>query len=218
MSIAQKAARGVAWNMLFGVSSRALQLIGQLFLARFILPHDYGATMGAWIAVLTAGSVTSFAFGQQLIAKRAPPEVAMQAAIVHVSIGAVAMTAIYLFREPVGRAFDTPELDQYVAGYAIAHMFERLRYVPERLIVRALRFRAQATINAIGAISYTGSALIAAGVWDWKGHAMVFAALVRAVLMFVLCIRTAPRDEWLVRARLRAADVRDLFAYGLPIM
>jgi PST family polysaccharide transporter len=28
----------------------------------------------------------------------------------------------------------------------------------------------------------------------------------------------APRAEWLVRARLRAADVLDLFAYGLPIL
>src|SRR5262245_14056237 len=149
MSVARQAAHGVAWNMLFGVSSRALQLIGQLFLARFIAPDDYGAAISALIAVLTAGSLTSFAFGQQLIAKKARPEIASQAAIMHISIGAVAMTVVYLIRDPLGEALDTPEMSQYVLGYAIAHMVERVRYVPERLLVRALRFRTVATINGL---------------------------------------------------------------------
>jgi len=218
MSVARQAAHGVAWNMLFGVGSRAVQLVGQLFLTRWILPHDYGATMAAWVAVLTAGCLTSFAFGQQLIAKKAPPEIAFQAAVVHIAIGAVAMITVCLIRDPLSDAFDEPEMGQYVLGYAVAHMFERLRYVPERLLVRALRFRTVATINGLGAIAYTGSALLTAKVWSWGGYAMVFAALVRGALTFVLCIRAAPRQEWLVRARVRAADVRDLFAYGLPIM
>jgi len=45
--------------MLFGVGSRAVQLVGQLFLTRWILPHDYGATMAALYVAFTAGVIAA---------------------------------------------------------------------------------------------------------------------------------------------------------------
>src|SRR5829696_4442764 len=132
MSVAQPAARGVAWNMLLGVGSRVVQLAG----TRILTPEAYGPVIAASILVVTAGTFTSFAFGQYLIAKRAPPEVAAQAMIVHVGIGLVAMTAIYALRNPLGEFFGTPDTGQYVLGFAIAHLLERSRYVPERLLLR----------------------------------------------------------------------------------
>ena len=51
-----------------------LQLVGTLILTRFIAPDDYGAVITASIAVMTAGVLTSFAFGQYLIAKQASPD------------------------------------------------------------------------------------------------------------------------------------------------
>src|SRR5215208_6268455 len=127
MSVARQAAQGVAWNMLFGVSSQVLGLVGTLILARIIAPDDYGAVIAASIMVVTAGFFTSFMFGQYLIARRAPPEIAIQAMIVHVAIGLVAMTAVYTLRHPLGEFFGTPATSQYVLGYAVAHMLDRAR-------------------------------------------------------------------------------------------
>ena len=98
MSVAKQAARGVAWNMLLGVSSRMLQLVGTLILTRFIAPDEYGAVLTASIAVMTAGVLTSFAFGQHLIAKKASPEIAFQAMVVHVALGVVAMAVVFAVR------------------------------------------------------------------------------------------------------------------------
>ena len=64
MSIAKKAARGVAWNMAVGISARVLQLVGTVLITRFIAPDAYGAVLAASIAVGSFGVVTSFAFGQ----------------------------------------------------------------------------------------------------------------------------------------------------------
>ena len=217
MSVASQAARGVAWNMLFGVGSRMHPGRGHAG------PHAVHrcrtrtvAVLAASILVVTAGMCTSFAFGQYLIAKRASPEVASQAMVVHVGIGVVSMAAIYALRDPLGAYFDTPETGQYVLGFAIAHMLDRSRYVPERLLLRALRFRTVAAINATGELAYTVGTLATARMWG--PDAVVFGWLVRSSLTCVLFLRAAPREEWMVRARLRAAEVRDLFAYGLPIM
>ena len=48
--------------------------------------------------------------------------------------------------------------------------------------------------------------------------AFVFAAIARSLVTSTLFLSVAPRAEWLVKTRLRVADVLDLFKYGLPIM
>jgi PST family polysaccharide transporter len=216
MSIARQAAHGVAWNMGLGVSTRVLQLVGTLVLTRFIAPDDYGPVIAASIVVATAGAVSSFAFGQYLIARRAPAAVAVQAMVIHLGLGAVALTLVYTLRGPIGDLLDTPAMGRYVLGFAIAQLFDRVRYVPERLIMRALRFRALATINGLGEIAFTAAALATAPLWG--AYAIMVGTLARAVVTSALFLQAAPRAEWLVRLRLRAADARDLLTYGLPIM
>lgn len=216
MSVAAQAARGVAWNMLFGVGARMIQLAGTLILARIIDPEIYGPVLAASILVMTAGMLTSFAFGQYLIAKKAPAEVAAQAMVVHIGIGVVAMAVIYVLRDPLGEYFGTPETGQYVLGLAGAHLLDRTRYVPERLLLRALRFRTVAAINASGELAYTVATLATAQLWG--PNAVVFGWLIRSSLTCALFFRASPREEWMVRVRLRAEAIRDLFRYGLPIM
>ena len=216
MSVARQAAHGVAWNMLFGVSTRMLQLVGTLVLTHLLPPEEYGPVIAASILVTTASIFTSFTFGQYLIAKRAPPEVAIQAMALHIGLGVVAMGAIYAFRQPLGTFFGTPDTGQYVIGYVVAYLLDRSRYVPERLILRALRFRTVASINASGELAYMACALATASMWGpWS---IVFGVLVRSALTCVLYFRAAPRAEWLAPLRFRADQVRDLFGYGLPLM
>jgi lipopolysaccharide exporter len=216
MSVAKQAARGVAWNMLLGVSSRMLQLVGTLILTRFIAPDEYGAVLTASIAVTTAAVLTTFAFGQHLIAKQATPDIAWQALVVHLGLGVIAMSVVYILRYPIGEALDVPDMGDYLWAYAIAHLLDRARYVPERLIMRALRFRTIAAVNASGEVAFTAVSLLMAS--RWGANAIIFGVLVRAVVTCVLFFRLAPREEWLVPTKLRLADIRDLFTYGLPIM
>lgn len=217
MSIARQAAHGVAWNMALGVTTRVLTLVGQLVLAKFMAPDDYGAATTASIVVLTANAFTAFSFGQYLIAKRASPDIAIQAWVVHVGLGVVALAVVYPLRGPLGDWLDTPAMGQYLLGFGVAFLvLDRVRYVPERLIMRALRFRALATINGIGEIAFIAAAL--AVVRPWGAYAVMFGALVKSLVTSILFLYAAPRAEWLVRMRLRASDLRDLMTYGLPIM
>jgi PST family polysaccharide transporter len=217
MSIGRQAARGVAWYMLLGVSTRVLGLIGTLVLQRFISPGEFGAVNAASIAVTTASAFTSFSFGQYLIAKRAPPEIAVQAAVIHIALGVAATAAVYTLRGAIGDLLHAPALGQYVLGYAIANLLlDRIRYVPERLIMRSLRFRTLAIINGMGELALTATAL---ATFHWLGaYAVMLGAIARSIVTSTLFLTTAPRAEWLVRLRLRAADVRDLLGYGVPIM
>lgn len=215
MSIAKKAARGVAWNMAVGVSARLLQLVGTVLLTRLLAPDAYGDVIAASITVSLLGVVTSFAFGQYLMAKKAPPEMAFQAAVLHFGMGVVAMLVGYVAADPIGKWFGTPALKQYIIGFAIAHLIDRARYVPERLLMRALRFRAIALTNGFGEIVYVATALALAP--HLGAEAVVIGFIVRSVVTAVPYFAVAPRAEWLVWARLRKEDLKSLFTYGWPI-
>lgn len=216
MSIAQKAAQGVAWNIFFGVGSRLLQLLGTLVLTRFIAPDAYGAVLSASIAVLTAGLATSFAFGQYLIAHRADAKVAFQAAVVHILLGIATMSVVVAFRSPLAAWLNIPDMAVFIPGFAAAHMLDRLRYVPERLLIRDLRFRTAAAINGASELLFTGVALSL--VTRFGAMAIMIAAIGRAGFSTCLAIWKAPREQWLVPSRLTRPAVQSLLGYGTPIM
>jgi lipopolysaccharide exporter len=216
MSIAQKAARGVAWNMVLGIGSRILQLVGTLVLTRFIAPEAYGAVLAASIAVVTAGSFSSFAFGQYLIARRSGPEVCFQAAVVHVALGIVTVALLLVFSAPLGDWLDTPGLVAFVPAFALAHLLERVRYIPERILIRDLRFRTLATVNASAEVLFTVVALALAP--RYGAAAIAIATIVRAAFSMVTFLAVAPREQWLRPAALQPAVVREMFAYGFPVL
>lgn len=216
MSIAQKAARGVAWNMVLGIGSRILQLVGTLILTRFIAPEAYGAVLAASIAVVTAGAFTSFAFGQFLIARRSGPEVCFQAAVVHVALGVATMVAVVACADPLGDWLETPQLASFIPAFALAHLLERIRYVPERILIRALRFRTLATVNASAEVLFTVVALALAA--RHGAQAIAIATIVRAAFSMAAFLAISPRAEWLRPSRLEPAVVREMFAYGLPVL
>jgi PST family polysaccharide transporter len=195
---------------------RAASLVGTLVLTRFIAPRDYGEVSAAVICVQTAHALTFFSFGQYAIAHKSPPKVCFQAAQVHVALGLLAMIVLYTFRGPIGQLVDAPNMGHLLPGLMAALMLERMRHIPERLLARALQFRAIALITGVGEFAFTGTALLCAP--KYGGMAIVIGGLARGVLTSTLFFKTAPRSEWLAPAKLDVKIVGELFAYGAPLM
>jgi lipopolysaccharide exporter len=216
MSIEKTAARGVVWNIATGVGARIVGLVGTLVLTRFIAPAEYGEVSAALICIQTASVLSFFAFGQYIIAYKAKPDVVFQGAVLHFLLGAVAMAVVYVLRGPLGVMVEAPEMGRFIGGFAIAHMIDRARGMPERILVRDLRFRDVAIINSIGEVTFTAVALATAP--RWGGYAIVIGGLVRSTLTCTLFMRKVPRHEWLVPARFGWKDVRGMFAYGAPLL
>jgi lipopolysaccharide exporter len=216
VSIEKKAARGVAWNMATSMGTRVLSLTGTLILTRFIAPADYGEVSAASVCVMSANVFVYFAFGQYVIANKAPADVAFQAAEVHFGLGIVAMAVVLGFQHSLGIMLGAPGMSRFILGYAIAGLIERARAVPQAILVRDLRFRSVALINSVGELSFTGTAVALAS--RMGAYAIMTAAIVRSVVTGVLFVAMAPRAEWLKPSRLQKDVVKRLFGYGTPLM
>jgi PST family polysaccharide transporter len=214
VSVASKAVRGVAWNMVTGVGVRVIGLVSTLVLTRFIEPYEYGEVSAAVICVLTANQFSTFSFGQYLIAKNGSPEEAWHAHVIHIGLGAFAQLLVLALGHPLGAWLDAPHMARFLPGFAIANVIERMQYVPERLLQRQLRFRTTALVRAAGELTFIGVSLATAP--RWHGYAIVIGGLARAVLVTATYLVVSDKREWLAPTRLHGATTRALFTFGLP--
>lgn len=216
MSIEKAAARGVVWNIATGLGARVVSIVGTLVLTRFIAPAEYGEVSAALICIQTATVLTFFGFGQYIIAFRSKPSAVSQAAVLHFALGVVAMAVVYTFRDQLGVLVEAPEMGRFIGGFAIAHLLDRARSMPERLLVRDLRFRDVAIINGIGELTFTTVALSTAS--QYGGYAIVIGGMVRSTMTFLLFVRRVPRREWLSLSGMDWRQARAMLVYGTPIL
>ncbi len=217
MSLAKKAVRGAAWTIGSSIGARLIGVIGTLLLTRFLAPDIMGEVSIASVLVLTSNQLSIFGFGQYVIAKpKAGRRAAFHASFYHLTFGVVAFAAVLLFRKPLTPLFGSPGAVVYVPGLMLAVCFDRLAYMPERILVRDMRFRVVSLSRTAGEIIYTGTSigLAAAG---WGGEAIVLANVARSVLRLLIFGRAAPWREWIEPHRLHLGETRDLFRFGLPL-
>jgi len=213
-SVAEGAVRGAAWNVATTVVTRLAGLVGTLVITRFIAPSDLGDVAAASVCVLTAMMFTQIRYGNYLIAKKATPAEAFNANVVHVALGVVAAIAVVLLRERLATTFDSPNMGKYVPGFALSALVERFGYIPERTLIRDLKFRPLAVARSGGELTYTVVSLAAAPFLG--GMAIVVGNLARALVLTAMTIRAAPFKEYGPRAPLRWSTIREMTVYSAP--
>jgi PST family polysaccharide transporter len=217
VSLAQKTISGAAWSIATSLGSRALGLVGTLLLVRFLLPDEYGEVSAAAIVVATANQISTLGVGMYVIANpKAPREVVWHATAIHIMLGLLAVGAVIALRGPLGPVFDAPAMGRFVPGLALAMLMDRIYFIPERVLLRELRFPLVGVSRSLGEIAYT----VVSVVFAWRGlgaTAVVLGNLARSAIRLLIVVAAAPRREWLEPAPLRKKVVRELSGYGVTV-
>jgi PST family polysaccharide transporter len=219
-SVQVRALGGATWTIAAGILSRAVGLIGSLLITYLLDPEAVGEVGAAAILVLTANQLTTVGVGNYLVVKRGEAEegrrTTWHVTVLHLALGVLALAATIALARPLARMVHAPHAARYVAWLAIAVALERLGYVPERLLIRGLRFRRLAGIRAVAEITYTIASLALA----WMGlgaMAIVFANLARSVVRAAGFIASVELSEWLERHPLERAIYRRVLRFGVRI-
>jgi lipopolysaccharide exporter len=217
LSLGRKTVRGALWTISTGMGSRALGLIGTLIVARFLSPTEYGEVTVAAVLVLTANQFSTVGLGQFIVARPdASREVAFHATVFHVLLGVAALVLLFAFGDRLGAAVDAPHMGRFLPGLALAMLFDRVAFVPERVLARDLRFGPLSLGRAAGDVAHT-VASVSLAVFGFGGAALVWGNLVRSVLRVVAFGVSVPRREWLEPCRLTLRQTRELLAFGMPV-
>jgi len=216
-ALGRQAVRGALWTIAAGVATRAIGLVGTVLVTRFVAPDDYGEVTVAAVVVMTANQCSTIGFGQYLVARPdAPRSVAFHATLFHLTIGVLAVVAVLAFGGRLGALLDAPHLARFLPGLLASGFVDRVAYVPERVLVRDLRFRAVSGGRALGDLAYcVGSVSLAA--LGWGGMAIVAGNVARSVARTATFVLAVKVRDWLEVSRPSADVTRRLFAFGVPM-
>jgi PST family polysaccharide transporter len=216
-TLRQRAVRGAIWTLPTSVGSRAVGLIGTLLLARYLTPNEYGLVMAASIVATTASSVTTFGVGIYLVAHAGISRVeTFHASCWFLLTGVVALTVTLMLGGLLGRWSGAPGLEQFLPFLLLAMLFERIVYLPERILVRNLRFGWLAVVRAGGELTFTTVSVTLAAHGS-GAMAIAWGSLARSALRLAALVPAVDIREWLEPHRLRFATLFRIVAYGMNV-
>src|SRR5690606_2026612 len=106
-------------------------------------------------------------------------------------------------------------LVQYVPGLIVAWGLRRVAILPQKVLVRELRFRRVGMARAAGEISYVAAAVGLAS--EFGGQAIVIGNIVQSAVEGLLVITGVSWRTWLAPHPLRWERTRDMFRFGRPL-
>jgi lipopolysaccharide exporter len=217
LTLRQRAVRSAAWTVPTSVGSRAVGLLGTLLLARYLAPDEYGVVMAAAIAAATASSITTFGVGIYLVSNATLSRAeTFHASCWFLATGVAALIVTMMLGGPVGRWSGAPGLAAFLPVLLVATLLERIFYVPERILVRQLRFGALSVGRAAGELTFTFVAVILAA-HGTGGMAIAWGSLARSAVRFITVVPAVDVRDWLEPHRLHLATFLRIVGYGLNV-
>ena len=217
MSLARDTVRGAFWTVSAGVGARLVGLVGTLIVTRFVGPDDYGEVTVAAVLAMTANQVSTIGLGQYLVSRPdAGRAAAFHATTYHVLLGVLAVTVLLVAGPRLGVALDVPGMTRFLPGLALSAVLDRVAFVPERILVRDLRFGTAGAGRTAGEVAYAAVSVgLAAG--GWGAFAIVIGNVARSSLRAVAFLAAVDRRDWLQPCRLSVQKTREMLAFGVPI-
>lgn len=216
-SLATRAVRGAAWTVATGVGSRSLGLVGTLVLTYFVARSELGEVSDAAVVVLLANMFSTLGLGQYYVAHpSAGRDVAWHATVVYVALGVVSLAAVLGLAHPLAVWMQAPTLGRYLPGLIVATSFERVAYVPERVLARDMRFRAIGVCRTAGEVSYSVTS-VGLAVLGWGGMSVVGGNIVRSAVKLATMAGAVERADWLTPSRLSMKTIRAMLRFGVPM-
>lgn len=217
MSLAVKATRSAAWMFAGAITTRIVALAGTLLVVRHVSPGEYGEAIVAAIVVGTASTFSSLGIGQFVIVKAGGRrDLAFHATVYQLVLGVMALGAIALLRNPISAWANTPGIGRYLPPMALSMLLDRLWFVPERTLMREMRFRTVTVARSAGELGYTAVSC-ATALMGWGGMAIAVGNVARSAIKAAVTVPAVDRRDWLEPCRLRRDATVDLFRFGLPL-
>lgn len=213
-SVSRRAVRGVAWTLPTTVLSRAVGLVGTILIARYLVPADYGQVSAAAIVTTSAQTLTTLGLGIYLLTRpHAARSEWFHASVFYLGTGAVVFGAVWLLGRPLGAWFDVADLPRFLPVLLASIALDRVGYVPERVLLRDLRFRWLSLSRAASELAYTGISLglAIAGI---GAMSIAWGNLARSALRCAAMLVRVPWREWLEPHPLRLRPIAEMVRYG----
>ncbi len=211
----RQARKGWVWGAVEQFAQRGLAMVVSLVLARMLAPESFGLIASVSIFLTAAQQLIDGGIGSRIVQKK---EILEEDYIAffwcNAGMSLLACGALVIFAGKIAAFYSNPQLHSVVTVMAVVVFLMNAGRVQELQLVRHLRFKTISLVTicsvVAGSIAGLAVAFSGGGVWAILGQQLVMS-LVRAVVFWRLIPwRPAGFPFW--------ASVKDLYAFGLPIV
>lgn len=219
MSLAESTARGAVWTIVTSMGGRLIGVLGTVAMTRFLAPEVVGDVSAATIIVMTASWLTTWGFGPYVVVKgRGPeaPEIVWHGTLAYVVLGLAVLLPIAFLGEYFTPLVNAEKAAQYVPGMALVFFMKRVAAIPERILVRDMRFRTLGLSTAAGELVYTAVSLLCAA-RGFSGMSVVIGNLAQTTVATALVLRATGFASWATPTPISGKRIYDMLRFGAPL-
>ena len=206
------------WTIGLGLASRFVGLVGTVVVTHFLSPAVMGEVAAATVLAFTANWMSAWGFNQYVIVKAEEgPDAVFHATMLHLVFGFGALLVVLLAGNSFSEYLNAPNLGAYLPGMVAAVAIKRFTSIPDKLLMRQMRFRTVAIATATGEIVYVCIAVLLVVNTSLGGVAIVAANIVQALVVGVIEISAQGLRTWLTPVPWNWKRARDILRFGAPL-
>lgn len=173
-------------------SSQVISWVATFYVARILLPGDYGIASMAMVAIGLARMIEDFGLDAVLVQDRSIEGVAQaRLAGLLILLGVVLTTAYLVLAYPIAAFFGEPNVAWAVMGLSALFITDALQTVPRAMLQRQLAFGKLALL-ALLQVLVTQSVLVAAATAGWGFKSLVVNSVAGGVFSALLLYYWSP--------------------------
>jgi len=218
MSIARKTVVGAIWHVITSVLARVIGVVGTWALTWMLEPSVVGEVGVAVIMVTTARLFTSFGMGQFVVANpKAERNIVFHATVINLCSLVLASVVVLLLGRPLAPLFHAETAVRYLPGITASVVIIGVAEIPERILMRDMRFRLYGGSVAFGEVVYAATS-VALAAMGFGGMAIVIANVTRSCARFIVSLIAVPRADWLTPATIERQHLKRILGFGTPLL
>ncbi|MFA7116557.1 MAG: lipopolysaccharide biosynthesis protein [Bacteroidales bacterium] len=214
-TLKSKTINGLKWSAIERFSAQGVQFVIQVFLARLLLPSDYGIIAMLTIFIAISQTFVDSGFSNALIRKLDRDEDDFTTAFIfNILVGLFFYGVLYFCSPFIADFYDIPLLSPITKFLGISVFFNSLCIVQQAILTIKIDFKTQTYVSLISVfiagiiaiyLAYTGL-----GAWAlaWQ---VVIAAFLRAVILWILV-------KWRPRGSFTKKSFKNLFGFGSKLL
>jgi len=211
------AARGAGWGIMLGSGARAIGLISSVFLTHLLSPDMVGEVALAYLVVSMINYFSTLGYGNFILAKpNEKSEATWHIAVLHIMLGIIVLSCVFLFRSHIGFMINAPGFVHYIPWFIFVIFIDRLFFVPERVLTKHMRLKKVAMTRSVSEVMYSFFVLGFAAV-GFGGMSIIYANIIRSSFRFGVYITSVAVSEWLTPCKLSLKKYKEILHFSLPI-
>lgn len=187
MELKQKVIQGLGWNLAGSFSIQLINLATKVFIARLLLPSDFGLFAMAFIIINFLNIFLGFGMMGAVICKKDHPEKTFNTALVISFFLGIILSILSFFSSGfIADFFNQPNLKNIIIVLGVVFLFDSVSAILNGSLLRNLEYRKKSIAEIASVFCYSIVAITLAfwglGIWS-----LVWAYLVQhTILLFFL--------------------------------